>query len=206
MKRTTLAIVENAAYRRTITEHHLSRLVLDFRFRSCGQTRRLKGTIGMEHSPSARCTGLRRSRFGWGSRGREGGFGRGGALGRRRWRWRLRCRSVPTLFQNTSFDGSQPSHFAAHRDLRLPVHLEHWLGHIAHKVVLAVAVWDSRKLGGDGLDERILLVRHPRPHRLGQALSPLTRQDDHTVHLLLRTREQRLGKPHPLVCQFAYHI
>ena len=48
VKRTTLALVENAAYRRTITEHHLSRLVLAFRFLSCGQTRRLKGIIGME--------------------------------------------------------------------------------------------------------------------------------------------------------------
>jgi hypothetical protein len=113
---------------------------------------------------------------------------------------------LPTLCQNTSFDGAQSAHFAAHRDLRLTVHVEDWLGQIAHKVVLAVAVWDPRKLGGDGLDERILLVRHPRPHRLAQALSPLTREDDHPVHLLFRTREQGLSKPDPLPCEFAHHI
>src|SRR6266404_805342 len=113
---------------------------------------------------------------------------------------------VATLFQNTSFDGAQSAHFAAHRDLRLTGHVEDWLGQIAHKVVLAVAVWDPRKLGGDGLDERILLVRHPRPHRLGQALSPLTRQDDQPAHLRLRTGEQGLGKPHPLALEFAHHI
>src|SRR4030095_11540568 len=47
-----------------------------------------------------------------------------------------------------------------------------------------------------GLDERILLVRHPRPHRLGQALSPLTRQADHPGHLLLRP-ESKGSANHP---------
>src|SRR5262245_9925736 len=48
VKRTTLALVEHAAYRRTIPEHPLSRRDLDCRFLSCGQTRRLKGISGME--------------------------------------------------------------------------------------------------------------------------------------------------------------
>src|SRR4030095_4336544 len=128
VKRTTLALVEKAAYRRTITEPYLSRLGLDCRCLRGGPTRRLKGTLGMEPSPSTRCTGLRRSHGGWGHRCRGGGCGRGGALGRRRWRWRRRCRRVPTLCQNASCEGSHPSHFAAHRDLRLPVYVEPWLG------------------------------------------------------------------------------
>src|SRR6266567_3113157 len=122
------------------------------------------------------------------------------------WGCRLRCRGLPTLLQNASFDGAQPPHFAAHLDLRVAVYFQHRLGHISQKVVLTVAMRYPRKLGGNRGDERILLVRHPPPHGLGQAVSPLTGQDDQTLHLLRRTRQQGLSKPHPLAHQLAHHI
>src|SRR5215471_1314867 len=52
----------------------------------------------------------------------------------------LRCGGGATRFQNPTFDGAQPPHFAAHRDLRTTIPLEHWLGQVTHKVVSAVAV------------------------------------------------------------------
>src|SRR5712691_11036957 len=46
----------------------------------------------------------------------------------------------------------------------------------------------------------------PPPHRRVYALGPLTGQDDHTAHLLHRTRQQGLSTPHTLAHQLAHHI
>src|SRR5712692_884663 len=69
-----------------------------------------------------------------------------------------------------------------------------------------VAVRDAHTLLSNGRDEGILLLRHPHPDRLVQALGPLTGQDDQPAHLLCRTREQGLSKPHPLAHQLTHHI
>src|SRR5215813_2909225 len=122
-----------------------------------------------------------------------GGVGSGAAAGRR-------------SSSTRPFDGAQSPHFPAHLDLRSTVHLQHWLGHITEKVVVAIAMRDALKLGCDRLDEGILLVRHPHPHRLVQALGPLTGQRNQSPHLLGCTRKQGLSKPYPLPHELAYHV
>src|SRR5207237_6118204 len=102
-------------------------------------------------------------------------------------------------------DSAPPPHFAAHPDLCTTIHLQHWLGQVAHKVVWAVAVRRAGKLCGNGRDEGILLLRHPHPYGLGHARGPLTRHDDQPAHLRLRTAEQGLGTPHPLALELTPH-
>ena len=73
-------------------------------------------------------------------------------------------------------------------------------------MVLAVAVRCAGKRAGNRRDEGLLLIRHPHPHRLVQALAPLAGHDDQPAHLLHCTREQGLSKPDPLTREFAHHI
>ena len=54
--------------------------------------------------------------------------------------------------------------------------------------------------------ERLLLVRHPSPHRLTQTRGPLPRLGQQPPHLSRRTGDQRFRKPHPLAAQFPHHI
>src|SRR5262249_48782099 len=77
---------------------------------------------------------------------------------------------------------------------------------VSQKVVLAIAVGGVGKLRANRLHERILLVRHPPPNGLGQALGPLTGQGDHTLHLYRGARQEGLRKPHPLAPQLADHV
>ena len=65
---------------------------------------------------------------------------------------------------------------------------------------------DALKLGGDRLDEGILLIRHPHPHRLVQALGPLTGQRNQSPPLLGCPRKQGLSKPYPLPHELAHHV
>src|ERR1043165_2671906 len=108
--------------------------------------------------------------------------------------------------QHATFDGAPHSPLAAHLHLRSTVHLQHRLGHITQKVIVTVTVWGTGKLAGNRLDEGILLIRHPPPHRLVQALSPLPGHDDQPAYLWRRTREQGLSKPYPLTHELAHHI
>ena len=110
------------------------------------------------------------------------------------------------VLQHATFDSAQPPHFAAHLDLRSTVHLQHGLGHITQKVVVAVTMRYAGKLTGNRLDEGILLIGHPPPNRLVQALSPLPGHNDQPAYLWRRTREQGLSKPDPLPHELAHHI
>src|SRR5512144_438705 len=47
------------------------------------------------------------------------------------------------------------------------------LGHIAEEVVITVAVRHVGEFRRHPRDERILLIRHPKPHRRAQGLGPL---------------------------------
>ena len=88
----------------------------------------------------------------------------------------------------------------------MAVGLQDRLGQIAEEVVVAVAV---RHVGGfrrDPLDERILLIRHPEPHRQAQGIGPLLGLDDQASDLVLRRGEQRLSEPDALPGQFPHDV
>ena len=55
----------------------------------------------------------------------------------------------------------------------MAVGLQDGLGQIAEEVVVAVAVRHVGEFRRDPLDERILLIRHPKPHRHAQGFGPL---------------------------------
>jgi hypothetical protein len=73
-------------------------------------------------------------------------------------------------------------------------------------MVLAVPMRHPRKLGGDSLNERLLLVRHPQHHRLTQLCGPLLGLADETLDLVGGAGHQRLGEPDPLGVEFADHV
>jgi hypothetical protein len=107
------------------------------------------------------------------------------------------------LFEDLLLDGAQAAHLLAHLDFGVAVGLQHRLGHIAQEVVDAVAVRHVGELGGDALDEGILLVRHPQLHRLAQLLDPLLGLGQQTLHLVGAAGQQGLGEPDPLAAQLA---
>ena len=80
------------------------------------------------------------------------------------------------------------------------------LGQVAEEVVVAVAMGHVGELRRDPCDERVLLVRHPQPHRRAQGLGPLLGLRDQASDLVLRGREQRLGEPHPLPGQLPHDV
>ncbi|HSX77904.1 MAG TPA: hypothetical protein VLQ80_04935 [Candidatus Saccharimonadia bacterium] len=200
MKWTTLAVVKDTPHRRTIPPHDLSHLVLPSRFLSRGPTRRLKEALRSGPAEVARRTGRSRRRCGW------VGTRRLLCLGTLVWGCRRRCRGLTALLEHAPCDGAQPPHLAAHLDLRATVHGEHGLGHIPQKVVGAVAVRCAGTLAGNRRDDGILLVRHPHPHRLVQALAPRTGSDAQPAHLLRRTREPGLRTPDRLPRERAHHV
>jgi hypothetical protein len=67
----------------------------------------------------------------------------------------------------------------------MTVRLQHWFGHVADEVVLAVPVGRFWKNGSDPLDEGILLVGDPPGHRtierLGDFLGPLNQSSNLVV-------------------------
>src|SRR5262249_57614503 len=115
-----------------------------------------------------------------------------------------RCsgRCLTTLRKHAPFDGAQAPHFATHLDLRATVHVEHRLGHITQKVVLTVAVRCAGKLASNRRDEGILLLRHPHPHRLGQALAPLAGHHYQPAHPPPSPPPPTPTQPHPPPPQF----
>ena len=85
----------------------------------------------------------------------------------------------------------------------MAVGLQDGLGQIAEEVVVAVAVRHVGEFRRDPLDERILLIRHPKPHRHAQGFGPLPGLGDQASDLVLGRGEQRLSEPDALLGQLA---
>ena len=88
----------------------------------------------------------------------------------------------------------------------MAVGLQDGLGQVAEEVVVAVAVRHVGEFRRDPRDERVLLVRHPEPHRLAQGLGPLLGLGDQASDLVRGGGEQRLGEPDPLPGQLPHDV
>ena len=66
-----------------------------------------------------------------------------------------------------------PRSLVSHLNLGVTISLQHRLGQIAEKMVVAVAMRHARKLRRDPRHERVLLVRDPEANRLVQGCGPL---------------------------------
>ena len=97
------------------------------------------------------------------------------------------------------FNFPQAAHLAPHLDFDVTVSLQYGFGEVAEKMIVAVAMRHVSKLYRDPLHERVLLIRHPKPHRRAQGLGPLLGLLDQASHLVLGGREQRFREPHPLL-------
>ena len=104
------------------------------------------------------------------------------------------------------FDRPQAAHLLPHLNLGMAVGFQDGLGQIAEKVVVTVAVRHVGEFRRDPLDERILLIRHPKPHRRAQGLGPLLGLLDQASDLVLRCRDQWLGEPHALLGQLPHDV
>ena len=81
------------------------------------------------------------------------------------------CQRLGILpFEHGLFDFPQPAHLVSHLNLGVTISLQHRLGQIAEKMVVAVAMRHARKLRRDPRHERVLLVRDPEANRLVQAV------------------------------------
>ena len=104
------------------------------------------------------------------------------------------------------FDRPQAAHLLPHPDLGMAVGLQDGLGQIAEEVVVAVAVRHVGEFRRDPRDERLLLIRHPEPHRRAQGFGPLLGLRDQASDLVLGGREQRLGEPDALPGQLPHDV
>lgn len=104
------------------------------------------------------------------------------------------------------FDLPQAAHLRPHLDLGMAVGLQDGLGHIAEEVVVAVAVRHVGEFRRDPFDERVLMIRHPEPHRRAQGLGPLLGLLDQASDLVLGRGDQRLGEPDALPGQLAHDV
>ena len=124
-----------------------------------------------------------------------------------RWRlaWDLGQRGQ---LRSMAFDSHLPferppsPHLAPHLYRGAAVGVAHRRGDIPHEVIGALAVRDPWKLRGDPAHERVLLVRHPAPHRFAQPRGPHARLDQSLLDLSRRTGQQGLGTPDPCARQF----
>ena len=69
-----------------------------------------------------------------------------------------RLGTLPLPFEHGLFDFPQSAHLASHLNLGVAIGLQHRLGQIAEKMVVAVAMRHARKLRRDPRHERVLLV------------------------------------------------
>src|SRR5271157_4907120 len=103
------------------------------------------------------------------------------------------------LLEHGLFDFPQAAHLASHLNLGVTIGLQHGLGQIAEKMVVAVAMGHVRKLRRDPRHERVLLVRDPKADRLVQGPGPRLGLGDQPPNLIGCRGDQGLGKPHPLL-------
>ena len=146
-----------------------------------------------------------------GARGVDRGLRRVRRLGRRAGGFRGSRREIirglgPLSPEHVLFDRAQATHLLPHLDLGMAVGLQHRLGQVAEEVVVTVAVRHVGEFRRDGRDERVLLVRHPEPHRRGQGFGPLLRLLNQASDLVRGGREQRLGEPDALPGQLPHDI
>ena len=66
------------------------------------------------------------------------------------------------LLEHGLFNFPQATHLTSHLNLGVTIGLQHRLGQIAEKMVVAIAMWHVRKLRRDPCHERSLLVRDPK--------------------------------------------
>jgi len=66
------------------------------------------------------------------------------------------------LLEYGLFDLPESANLLPHRHLGVAIDLQHRLGNVAEKVILAVAMRDTWKLCGDPRHECVLPVRHPK--------------------------------------------
>jgi hypothetical protein len=103
-------------------------------------------------------------------------------------------------------DLPQAAHLLPHLNLGMAVGFQDGLGHIAEEVVVTVAVRHVGEFRRDPFDERILLIRHPKPHGRGQGFSPLFGLLDQASDLVFSCRDQRLSEPYPLLGQLPHDV
>ena len=102
------------------------------------------------------------------------------------------------------FDRPQAAYLLPHLNLGMAVGFQDGLGQIAEEVVITVAVRHVGEFRRDGLDERLLLMRHPKPHRRAQGLGPRVGLLDQASDFVLSCREQRRSEPHALLGQLPH--